>query len=190
MLFATTPTVVFYCTAKFNFDFISNYYISYCDISRFVMSPTSISRFPLCFILYGYLIIISALFSKSDYSILRTSLMLHPLLSLNILACGRRVGFIFYGVGMYDMTGRCVFERKIALKRKFEPILLLYGLPDGRFPSAFPAFLSFLSLKTDFGLFLAYFVTIHSIYYIPVISYPQGILSYPQPISKLSTILG
>ena len=70
------------------------------------MPPTSISRFPLCFILYGYLIIESALFSKSDYSILRTSLMLHPLLSLNILAYGRGVGFIFYGVGMYDMTGR------------------------------------------------------------------------------------
>lgn len=94
------------------------------------MSPTSISRFPLCFILYGYLIIVSAFFSKSDYSILRTSLMLHLLLSLNILTYDRRVGFIFYGVGMYDMTGRCVFERKIALKRKFEPILLLYGLPD------------------------------------------------------------
>ena len=130
MLFTTIPTVVFYCTAKFNFDFISNYYISYCDISRFVMSPTSISRFPLCFILYGYLIIESALFSKSDYSILRTSLMLHPLLSLNILAYGRGVGFIFYGVGMYDMTGRCVFASKFALKRKFKPILLLYGLPD------------------------------------------------------------
>ena len=86
------------------------------------------------------------------------------------------------------MTGRCVFERKITLKRKFEPILLLYGLRFGRFSPVFPAFLSFLSLKTDFGLFLAYFVTIHSIYYNPVISYPQGILSYPQPISKLSTI--
>lgn len=94
------------------------------------MSPTSISRFPLCFILYGYLIIVSAFFSKSDYSILRTSLMLHLLLSLNILTYDRRVGFIFYGVGMYDMTGRCVFASKFALKRKFKPILLLYGLPD------------------------------------------------------------
>lgn len=78
---------------------------------------------------------------------------------------------------------------EFALKRKFAPILLLYGLRFGRFSLASLGFLGFASLKTDFGLFLAYFVTIHSIYYIPVISYPQGILGYPQSISKLSTIL-
>ena len=78
---------------------------------------------------------------------------------------------------------------EFASKRKIRPILLVYGL---QFGACFPALqtgFGFLSLKTDFGLFLAYFVTIHPLYYIPVISYPQGILSYPQAISKLSTIL-
>lgn len=32
MLLVTAPTVVSHCTAKFSFDFISNYYISHYDI--------------------------------------------------------------------------------------------------------------------------------------------------------------
>ena len=51
------------------------------------------------------------------------------------------------------MTGRYVFASKIALKRKFKPILLVYGL---QFGASLPASLTgfgFPSLKTDFGLF-------------------------------------
>lgn len=51
------------------------------------------------------------------------------------------------------MTGRCVFPSEFALKRKFAPILLVYG---ALFGASLPASLTgfgFPSLKTDFGLF-------------------------------------
>ena len=156
------------------------------------MSPTSVSCFPLLFILYGYLLAQFSLFSKSDYFVLRTYLSFICCYSLIFSIISMEWDLSFMWLGCMIWQGGRFLSEKSPWNVNSNPYSQCMGFVLTASPG-FPRGSSGSYLKEPtlvcFSIFChTYFILSHTLLHF-VISYPQGILGYPQSISKLSTIL-
>lgn len=156
------------------------------------MSSTSVSCSPLLFILYGYLLAQFSLFSKSDYFVPRTCLSFICCYSLIFSIISMEWDLSFMELGCMIWQGGVFLPRNSPWNVNSSPYSHCMGFVLTASPG-FPRGSSGSYLKEPtlvcFSIFChTYFTPSHTLLHF-VTSYPQGILSHPQPISKLSTIL-